>query len=720
MATVSPMLGGTTRSGAGSHEDEVFFHGETVSRLLKEIHPSVFISEETARAAARFLEPKVLSLGQALIDDSPTGADPRLVASAVCSVLVQEPYRSVFLQGGQCQVRTSLLENQRLLHTDPDRFVALFPHMLSASQAKECLAPFFSSPQFESHRRPLSALLVAFDLLTWLSVALEDAVDLARGGAAGSPAECVLHFHHVKLAYFRCEELLIFLAGAGFSRDSATDVLGPGSEIGFGGAGEERTATPAGSGEADEEWGAETPLRRRDRRLPSSMSVGGDSTAGWRTCRSSCPSSCPESPSAGGPIEAPLVDCLRHLLDSGEGADMRVVADDGEIPCHRFMLVRRSRYFEARLRGTFGPEIDGTVRVKGFCVELMRHVLTYIYTDRCELRLADMSPDDMAFCVHLLDAAVYFGTPGLERLLRDEVFGRDRLLARLDDGHGGCQLGGLCEIWGEAQRMEALQWLTKRIEYLLALSLSEIADCDELLELPLELLHELLSHDGLVRPGQGASMMDDVRLVEGLVRYAVRQGGDSAGLESEVPVAAAAEAKAEEHPAPRLPGLVRFAAADGGDSAGLMGEATGAEAKAEEPGAPKGLAADSPGGAAALLADLLERAPLRRRRLRALHGELRSVQARSFLKEYLERPGGDSSAASDMEESSAEEETAYDSGAGSDLDGSAAAAAFAALVSPPPGDYEEEEEEQEQGLSSAESSEVGSDAGDAGSQRGCL
>lgn len=414
------------------------------------------------------------------------------------------------------------------------------------------------------------------------------------------------------------------------------------------------------------------------------------------------------------------MDCLRHLLDSGEGADMRVVADDGEIPCHRFMLVRRSRYFEARLRGTFGPEIDGTVRVKGFCEELMRHVLTYIYTDRCELRLADMSPGDMAFCVHLLDAAVYFGTPGLERLLRDEVFGRDRLLARLDDGHGACQLGGLCEIWGEAQRMEALQWLTKRIEYLLALSLSEIADCDEFLELPLDLLHELLSHDGLVRPAQGASMLDDLRLVEGLVRYAVAQGGDSAGPEGEVPAVAVAEAKVEEPRALRLPGLVRFAAPDGGDSAGLVSEATAGEAKAEEPRTPKGLAADSPGGAAALLADLLDRAPLRRRRLRALQGELRSVQARSFLKEYLEHPGGDSSAASDWEESFGEEETAYDSGAGSDLDGSAAAAAFAALVSPPPEGYEEENQESSEGRPSAGSSEAGSDASDAGSQRGCL
>merc|ERR1740138_1780767 len=116
------MLGAAPRS---VRDDAPIFRGETVVRLLKEIHPDVFISEETACASARFLEPKAVPLRDALIDEDPGGLDPQLVASAVWSVLLQEPYRSVFLQGGQCQVRTSLLENQ------------------------ECLAPFFSSPQFQ-------------------------------------------------------------------------------------------------------------------------------------------------------------------------------------------------------------------------------------------------------------------------------------------------------------------------------------------------------------------------------------------------------------------------------------------------------------------------------------------------------------------------------------------------------------------------------------------
>ena len=52
-----------------------------------------------------------------------------LIGNAIRTVLTTEPYKSVFLQGGQSQVRIALLKNRQLLSTDPEQFAVLFPQL---------------------------------------------------------------------------------------------------------------------------------------------------------------------------------------------------------------------------------------------------------------------------------------------------------------------------------------------------------------------------------------------------------------------------------------------------------------------------------------------------------------------------------------------------------------------------------------------------------------
>lgn len=116
----------------------------------------------------------------------------------------------------------------------------------------------------------------------------------------------------------------------------------------------------------------------------------------------------------------------KMLLHGGIPHDIRLIADDGEIHAHRFMLIRRSPYFDCRLQGfaRLDPwEAIPRQRVEGITVDVLRHVLVFLYTDMCDFHIETATLEDITTCIELLDASIRFGLKGLESLLLQHMLG---------------------------------------------------------------------------------------------------------------------------------------------------------------------------------------------------------------------------------------------------------------------------------------------------------
>ncbi|XP_049853875.1 speckle-type POZ protein-like [Schistocerca gregaria] len=67
---------------------------------------------------------------------------------------------------------------------------------------------------------------------------------------------------------------------------------------------------------------------------------------------------------------------LRSLLESGLGADVSVVAADGQLPAHSSVLVAQSSVFDVLLRR--GKEL---ILIPDMPVDVVQQLLTFLYTD---------------------------------------------------------------------------------------------------------------------------------------------------------------------------------------------------------------------------------------------------------------------------------------------------------------------------------------------------
>jgi len=130
---------------------------------------------------------------------------------------------------------------------------------------------------------------------------------------------------------------------------------------------------------------------------------------------------------AGGDLKS-LVECMRHLFNDGDiPYDVRIIVDDGVVNAHRFFLASRCLFFEAKLQGCASPDPWqplSELLLQGITVDVLKHILTYIYTDRIDYSLDDcdsLQPQEIEYCVHLCEVADYLGLPGLTKLLTEEV-----------------------------------------------------------------------------------------------------------------------------------------------------------------------------------------------------------------------------------------------------------------------------------------------------------
>lgn len=157
-----------------------------------------------------------------------------------------------------------------------------------------------------------------------------------------------------------------------------------------------------------------------------------------------------------------------------------------------------------------------------------------------------------------------------------------------------------------------------RIEYLLALSLVEIAQGEEFLNLPLDLMRALLVHEALRQQAPGEwGAAQELTLLEGVLRYAL----DS----------------------PHCVDMDMMI--DGGAGCVEPGLAAGAFDAPLGPGENT----EQPSPSAALLTELLSLCPLGPRRLRTRLGDLRTARARAALERCLESlgPGDDEESTSE-------------------------------------------------------------------------
>lgn len=136
----------------------------------------------------------------------------------------------------------------------------------------------------------------------------------------------------------------------------------------------------------------------------------------------------PTGGAAAGADLSSLVECMRHLFNDGDiPYDMRIIVDDGVVNAHRFFLASRCLFFETKLQGCVSadpwqPLLE--LPLQGMTVDVLKHMLTYIYTDRIDYSLEDcdsLQPQEIEYCVHLCEVADYLGLLGLTKLLTDEI-----------------------------------------------------------------------------------------------------------------------------------------------------------------------------------------------------------------------------------------------------------------------------------------------------------
>jgi len=131
----------------------------------------------------------------------------------------------------------------------------------------------------------------------------------------------------------------------------------------------------------------------------------------------------------GGPNKT-LAQCMRQLFSDGAiPHDVQITVDDGMMKAHRFCLATRCLFFESKLQGCGNADPGQRqplteLRLPGLTLDVLKHILLYIYTDKIDYSLEDpvsLQPREIEYCVHLCEIADYLGLPGLTKLLTNEV-----------------------------------------------------------------------------------------------------------------------------------------------------------------------------------------------------------------------------------------------------------------------------------------------------------
>ena len=95
-----------------------------------------------------------------------------------------------------------------------------------------------------------------------------------------------------------------------------------------------------------------------------------------------------------------------HMLESGLCSDTTFLVGEEEqkIEAHRFMVMSASPEFEEMLRSTNATDMS-TLRIPDMLPDVYREMLTFIYTEKC-----DITKDNV---VHLIFASTKFHLTGL-------------------------------------------------------------------------------------------------------------------------------------------------------------------------------------------------------------------------------------------------------------------------------------------------------------------
>jgi hypothetical protein len=118
--------------------------------------------------------------------------------------------------------------------------------------------------------------------------------------------------------------------------------------------------------------------------------------------------------------ELSLPEALKKLLTEEDLSDLTLQGDDGsQIKVNRCLMAIRSAVFRRMLYGDFAEANQSIVKL-GYSMDVLKALVQYIYTDSADILKSEAHDDGFVrTLLSLIDAATYFGLPGLGRKARD-------------------------------------------------------------------------------------------------------------------------------------------------------------------------------------------------------------------------------------------------------------------------------------------------------------
>jgi len=105
---------------------------------------------------------------------------------------------------------------------------------------------------------------------------------------------------------------------------------------------------------------------------------------------------------------------LGELLESGESSDFTIICGEEEFPCHRGILLARSKVLKAMIKSGMKEANNGQLIIKDLEPEIVRIVLKFIYT-------GEVIFDNKASALKLLEVGNMYELRGLKNMSEDHL-----------------------------------------------------------------------------------------------------------------------------------------------------------------------------------------------------------------------------------------------------------------------------------------------------------
>jgi hypothetical protein len=136
-------------------------------------------------------------------------------------------------------------------------------------------------------------------------------------------------------------------------------------------------------------------------------------TEGSLTIRATvCKGKIPEEPKGSAPKTLLMSRDMEQLLLDGSYSDIELEVEGQRISCHRAILATRSPVFKAMIKPHTKEALESRVEVKGFSVETVKAMITFMYTDHVEAESCS---------VELLNAAEMYDMKGLKAVCERDL-----------------------------------------------------------------------------------------------------------------------------------------------------------------------------------------------------------------------------------------------------------------------------------------------------------